>query len=199
MARNSKLAKVMIKSKKGICIDCPPLSSKKYLIAKRCEFHYWPYRNSLKQKCDSNKIVFKTPLINRSKPNKPSKKSVCLPFASRFACKQWYILQISLCNWVCENCGIRIIPVSELVQFSVQAHILPKNKFPSVKMHLDNHLTLGVSDCSCHKKWDLSWESAKKMHVFPVARSKIVKLLPHLTQKELSILPDIFRDLIEIK
>ncbi|WP_312394799.1 hypothetical protein [Chryseobacterium sp.] len=37
-----------IQNKKGVCIDCPPGSPEKPLIAKRCSTHYWNYRASLK-------------------------------------------------------------------------------------------------------------------------------------------------------
>lgn len=186
----------MIKAKKGICIDCPPGSPEKNLIAKRCQTHYWPYRSKV---ANQKKIASQSNLVGNNKPKQPSKKTVCLPFASPFACKQWYLLQISLCKWVCENCKIQLFPYSDLIKFSCQAHILPKEHFPSVKLHIDNHLTLGVSDCSCHKRWDNSWTSAKKMNVFPLARQKVAKLIPFLTPKELSRLPEIFQDLIEIK
>lgn len=38
----------MIKQKKGKCIDCPPSASEVRLTAKRCHFHYWKHRSSLK-------------------------------------------------------------------------------------------------------------------------------------------------------
>lgn len=37
-----------IKVKLGSCIDCEPGSPEKPLTAKRCQFHYWNYRASLK-------------------------------------------------------------------------------------------------------------------------------------------------------
>jgi len=36
-----------IKPKKGICKDCTD-NKEKYLIAGRCKYHYWQYRNSLR-------------------------------------------------------------------------------------------------------------------------------------------------------
>ena len=41
-----------IKPKKGKCLDCPEDSPDKYLIAERCEPHYWIYR----KKVNANKI-----------------------------------------------------------------------------------------------------------------------------------------------
>lgn len=37
-----------IKIKTGICVDCGPGSKEQLLTAKRCTFHYWNYRASLK-------------------------------------------------------------------------------------------------------------------------------------------------------
>ena len=37
-----------IKQKHGQCLDCPAGSKDKPLTAKRCQFHYWNYRASLK-------------------------------------------------------------------------------------------------------------------------------------------------------
>lgn len=37
-----------IRNKTGRCLDCPPGSEEKPLIAKRCSTHYWNYRASLK-------------------------------------------------------------------------------------------------------------------------------------------------------
>lgn len=37
-----------IKTKIGCCIDCGPGSKEQPLTAKRCTFHYWNYRASLK-------------------------------------------------------------------------------------------------------------------------------------------------------
>lgn len=177
----------MINIKEGICIDCGPGSKPKKLIAKRCETHYWQFRAEENKKKSSKKV-------NTTKPNQASKKNVCLPLATPFALKQWYIYHVNSCIWVCENCQNPIIPLSEWHQFSAQAHILPKEHFPSVKLVLDNHLVLGHTDCSCHKKWDNTWEDAFSMPVFATAKQRVGKFIHLLSDEELKRLPSIFTD-----
>lgn len=183
----------MIKVKIGRCLDCPANSKPKYIIAAgRCEAHYWRYRTAVKKKQAVSRR-----LINDPQPKRSSKKSVCLPFASPFALRNWYLLQIFMCDWVCENCKTAIIPDTERVCFSSQAHILPKEHFPSVKLNMDNHLTLGPVDCPCHSRWDLSWKSASKMEIYAHARTKVALLIPFLSAQELRKLPYIFKDLVK--
>ena len=172
----------MIKINIGQCIECPP-GIHKPLIAKRCQNHYWAYRSRISEKkkhpTSAKKIISikKTRLLD-----------VCLAFAST----NWMEYQILNCNWVCENCGKKIIPYNNWAKISAQAHILPKSLFPSLKDVIDNHLTLGHTDCRCHQRFDHSWERASKMNIFPTAFAKIQPYLHLLSHEEMRKLPDIF-------
>lgn len=70
-----------IKNKKGVCLDCPPGSSEKYLIAKRCQSHYKTYRAKInaEKKEEKEKAVEPDPeaenVVKKAKGiNKVSKK-----------------------------------------------------------------------------------------------------------------------------
>jgi hypothetical protein len=107
----------------------------------------------------------------------------------------WYYYQVLHCDWICENCRNPIIAVSEGEKISCQAHILPKEYFPSVALHPLNHLLLAgfLSDCGCHYKYDFSWEKAVKMPVFELAISRFLSFKKHLSVKEYMRLPDPFK------
>lgn len=167
----------MLKPKIGVCIDCSPGSPPKPLIAGRCQQHYWIFR--------SRKSNLRTRLL-------PSKTPICLEFASTKTQREWYLHHIDTCSWECENCQTPIKPINEKQMFSAQAHILPKLQFPTLKNLIDNHLTLGFSECGCHQLWDLSWEKAAGMSIFTVARDKILPLIPLLSPVERRKLPQIF-------
>lgn len=172
----------MIKPKLGLCQDCPKNSHIKPLISKRCKFHYWKHRASVKK----NKV-------NNNKSKLPSKNNFCLGFASSKNLKEWFSYQYSVSTGVCENCKTPIIYHSNLSIISAQAHILPKSKFKSVRLLHINRLELGHTDCSCHQKFDKSWESASKMSVFSKAYDIVQQIIPCLNDEEYRKLPEIFK------
>ena len=161
-------------TKTGICVDCCN-GILQPVVSRRCSRHYWQH--------------IKLKSYNRKQSHNSSKKQVlldCLPDVCFQAnLKEWFEHHINTSNWVCENCKKYIIPFSFFAQKSSQAHILPKSIFPSLKLLTDNHLLLGTSDCGCHNKYDLSWESAKKMPVFDKARDKIKPFYTFLIKKKL--------------
>lgn len=107
---------------------------------------------------------------------------------------EWYLFQISQSDWVCENCHQPITAMGEAAIYSCQAHILPKEHFPSVALHKLNHLLLGgiFSDCGCHNKFDFSWQKAQKMPVFPLAISRFLSFKNLLSEPEKNKLPEPF-------
>jgi hypothetical protein len=59
-------------------------------------------------------------------------------------------------------------------QISAQAHILPKEKYHSVKALLENRLHLCPA---CHTNYDSSWAKAVKMKVFALAMERLKTFL----------------------
>ncbi|MBC7865484.1 MAG: hypothetical protein IAF38_21090 [Bacteroidia bacterium] len=170
----------MLKLIVGFCIDCNPDSKARPLIAKRCEKHYWIYRATTKKNKLSNATPTTLPIGNALPINECFCRSL----------RAWYFQHISSSTWICDNCNDPISPSSERANFSVQAHILPKEFFPSIKLLLANHLTLGTH-CGCHQRYDLSWESAEKMPVFEQAKLKILSFLHLLNKEEIKRIPNL--------
>lgn len=107
---------------------------------------------------------------------------------------EWFLYHVSRADWVCENCKQPIITGGWQSKISCQAHILPKRDFPSVKLNRHNHLLLGgiFSDCSCHNRFDNSWEKARKMPVFELAISRFLSFKKYLSESEKNRLPEPF-------
>lgn len=70
------------------------------------------------------------------------------------------------------------------------AHVLPKELFPSVKVHPQNYMILKMWG-GTHGDYDASWEKAAKMNVWPYAVKVFNILYPLLTTEEKAKLPDI--------
>ena len=90
----------------------------------------------------------------------------------------------------CEECG-EFIP-SDYYR-AATAHVIPKRKdfgFPSVATNPINKLFLGAG-CGCHSKYDISWESASKMKIWPKAVVIFKKLYKFISESELKNIPDI--------
>lgn len=104
----------------------------------------------------------------------------------------WYMNKMQFYfGMPCEECGQ---PVLRSVQAS-QAHLLPKEKFKSIALHLLNHALLGA-ECGCHTKYDKSWASARKMKIWPTVQMVIVQvLIPLLPKEEFKKLPDFLKEL----
>ncbi len=112
--------------KKGRCIDCPEDTPDQYLIAGRCQNHYWRHQRTKKAK----------------KPKEIAKR------AAKQSLSAWFDMQIMLCaNKECENCGTKIIQPSR----TNIAHILPKSIFKSVATHLNNRW---FACWQCHSDFD---------------------------------------------
>lgn len=168
----------MLKLKQGICIDCPPGSSPKFLTAGRCQTHYWQHRR----------------LIAASKKRQSETIS-----QSKEALGIWFDYHNRNNNWICENCGTVLSPYSPKAASSCQAHILPKSKFKSVQSVLENHMTLGdpvFQNCGCHDDYDATWERAEGMKVFTLAKERFLTFKHLIDKSELKSLPDPFKKLM---
>lgn len=81
---------------------------------------------------------------------------------------------------VCENCGLTIHDVNK----KNCAHIIPKSIFKSVALNIDNGLLLCTTfdrndgKTGCHETYDNSWEKARQMNVWPLAKKRF-KLFSH--------------------
>lgn len=71
------------------------------------------------------------------------------------------------------------------------AHVLPKKLFPSVATHTRNYLILSARE-GAHSRYDLSWQSAQEMRVWPIAMSRFFELEPDIADNERKYLPDFF-------
>src|SRR5690348_7758852 len=101
----------MLKLKTGICLDCPPGSPPRELVAGRCKIHYWQYRNKLSKQAPV--------------PFEQVKEEMALGL--------WFEYHNTYNHWRCENCGTRLFPLSPEIASSCQAHIIPKQFFRSVQ------------------------------------------------------------------
>lgn len=170
-----------IKNKTGICIDCTD-GEYKYLIAKRCSWHYRNHRQQLS--LEKNKM--RGLLMN---PNNDLR-------AAELA--SWYIAKEKdvAANPFCQECKE---PISKKYCRAAVAHCLPKRKeygFPSLATNPINKLILGAG-CGCHSRYDRSWEDAAKMKVWPLA-VEIFKQLYHLIPaNEKKNIPDLLLQEIE--
>src|ERR1043166_1084033 len=165
----------------GICIDCFEKGVKvPYpLIAGRCQMHYKLFRikvlnerNAKREKCNNVQLSKKYHKSNHAggKENLVS----------------WYSARKKECLGRCAEC---YAPIPFFLRHSSIAHVLPKNEmygFPSVATHEENFIELGPGAvCGCHVKYDLSWLSASKMKVWPLALEKFKKIEPFIADEEL--------------
>ena len=153
-----------MKAKKGKCVDCPSGTPEKYLIAKRCEFHYKLHRN----KVNAGK--------KHNVEKREYKKELNVFFASQ-------ILQIPPC---CEECGDDIRYWREKNPRMLVAHILPKRPnggFPSVATHPLNRVFLCPD---CHTNMDLKGKDfVKKMKTYPLMVERLKTFYPSIKEKHL--------------
>lgn len=98
---------------------------------------------------------------------------------------------------ICWETGDKI-PISYMR--AATAHILPKKDgiggFPSVATHPLNYLILSPLNGK-HQKYDLSWESAQEMKVWPQAVERFKQIYPFIALKERKYLPDCLLQWIE--
>lgn len=160
-----------IKIRCGCCKMCNDGISKP-LIGGLCKFHYWEGRAKSPQR---NTKVGK----NLWKKTEGNGSELYL----------WYGARIKERSGFCEECGA-IIPFHQ--SHASIAHLLPKSLFPSVSTNEFNWMELGAG-CSCHSRYDLSWHSAQKMKIFPLAKQRVKRFL-HLivSSEEVRRIPECF-------
>lgn len=158
----------MIKNKLGICVDCPD-DELKPIIKDRCQYHYWQNLRSKSQKKQAQK-----------------KKQL------RLNQEQWFEDRRKEMTGICANCGGKTEKDTERWKWSI-AHILPKRAtmFPSVATHPLNSIEL-CSRNFCHDMFDKDWETASKMHCFPLALYKFRLFQSEIAPEERSRIPDVF-------
>jgi hypothetical protein len=158
--------------KKGLCFMCPPGKGVQKLVKDLCTYHYsnqWKHSSVLTH-------------IKRNKERIPNLRA-------------WYIEQISISTWECENCGAPIPNFSDAARYGAQAHILCKVLFPSVALHPSNRLHLGNGwGCDCHTKYDSSFDTAGSMPVFSLALERFELFAAEIAPEELKNLPPFFLD-----
>lgn len=99
----------------------------------------------------------------------------------------WYDIRIQwelkhgLCT--CDNCGkaikYQLKSKDTWVSRGAICHILPKSKFPSIALNINNYF---VGCLACHSDYDSSWDKASKMQVFALAKKKFKILKPLITE-----------------
>lgn len=163
-----------IKQNTGTCIE-ENCSYFGFLIAKKCQRHYWEQRAALKK----DKPV-KT-LISSKAVNTDDYKS-----QNTWFCEQ--ILQIPKC---CEECGADLSRLKVWRPKIIIAHILPKRKvygFPVVATHPENRMFY----CwDCHTDFDTKGKDhAKQLKSLPLMRERFLSFRDLLSESELSRVPD---------
>lgn len=155
-----------MKAKKGKCVDCPSGTPEKYLIAKRCEFHYKLHRNK----------------VNAGKKHNVEKREYKKELNVYFA------NQILITPKRCEECGADLSYWKNSMPRAIIAHILPKSKFKSVATHPKNKMFFCPSPC--HADFDNKGEDfAKTMKSLPLMRERFEEFKNLLTSQELARVP----------
>lgn len=171
----------MLKSKRGVCVDCPPDKGNVLIYASgRCYNHYWiSRRNAAFNKSKSRFILYDK--------NKIANGELTL--------NEWFKHHVANSNWVCENCGAILQPNNDKIARSFQAHILPKNIFRSVSTDINNRMLLGAMNypCNCHGQYDSNWDNASQMKIFPIALDRFLLFAHKLSNSEIGKLPEQFK------
>lgn len=92
----------------------------------------------------------------------------------------------------CMECNT---PISRLFARHATAHLLPKKLFDSIKTNDLNYLILGAG-CGCHNKTH-RLDTFVKMKVWPIAKERIIALLPLLPYDELKFVSQQLYDVLE--
>lgn len=165
-----------IPAKKGICIDCGPDAGEKYIIADRCQTHYWKHRSTVKETARK---------LSQTDQDKQAQKK---------ALDKWYVLAIEQMPGRCEECNERLIIFAPWAAKSFVAHVLGKALFKSVATHPINKVYLCLI---CHTNFD-NWgeEKVMKMVIFPKILDISLQLVQHLHQSEQNKLPEYVKALI---
>lgn len=113
---------------------------------------------------------------------------------------EFMLEMIRKCDWICDECDVNCYTSDQTFQLAAQAHILPKNDFPSVALLPENILCLPSYGCGHHSAFDLSYERKMKMKVWPRAKKIILTvLIPKLTAQEYRKLPEFLKTEYEEK
>jgi len=171
------------KVKFGLCKDCSD-GKEKAIVASRCLFHYKKFRM----------IALKIKKKNRQESPKhpvPKVKNVVIkPDTYSKDLGVWFNYFTINAIRICENCDASLSHYNDEDWFGSQHHILEKSKFPSVAGNLNNHMVLGK--WCCHSQWHTSMLNASKMQCFYLAKHRVQKLLPKLTEAELNKVDPLF-------
>ena len=164
-----------IKPKMGKCLDCPPGSVIKPVIAKRCQTHYWQHRNK----------------VNTAKATAEQAEA---EQARSDALATWFAEQINIMPKECENCGAYLNRYAPWGAKTYIAHIIPKRHFESVMIHPMNRLFL----CgSCHTNYDnWGYDKVKAMQAFPLAVERFKTFSDSIASSEYEYLPEHFEILL---
>lgn len=92
----------------------------------------------------------------------------------------WYVEMRNKMTGYCAECGKKSLKDdNEKFTWSI-CHILPKSIFKSVATHDANFIEL----CWLHhQQFDSSWNNAKKMYVFELAKEKVNLIKPLIKEK----------------
>lgn len=85
----------------------------------------------------------------------------------------WFLFHMKFSKRVCENCDADLSRYNESDWRGSQHHIIEKSKIngcPSVATDIRNHGVLGK--WCCHSQWHTSYENAKKMPFFKIAKAR---------------------------
>lgn len=147
----------------------------------------WKYWAELRSKSLKRKPLKRTGIKKKYRPKKNKIEGLF----------EFYEEAIATCNWLCRECGEYVYSADMDFQLACIAHLLPKEYFPSVAKNILNIMCLGGT-CGCHRKYDKSWASARKMKIWSEAEFIIVKfLIPLLPPNEYKKLPDFLKELYE--
>lgn len=171
-----------VKVKFGVCKDCAD-GKEKALIAGRCLFHYRLLRNK--------ELSAEKEKRKKSPPPIPKVKNIIRkPDMYKEGLGFWFNYFMINAKKRCENCDASLEHYNEEDWRGSQHHILEKSIFPSVAGNLVNHMVLGK--WCCHGQWHSSLLNASKMDCFYLAKSRVQRLLPKLTEQERNRVDEIF-------
>jgi hypothetical protein len=157
-----------MKAKRGTCIDCGPEAAENYIIAGRCQYHYWQYRAQVKRESP------------RCKAAAAEEKKV------KDALTTWFNLKIQLRPDRCENCGIHLRESMTINPRAIICHVLPKaeNKFPEVATHILN-CWYGCNEC--HYQYDNCAPIDRSlMPVWPIVINRFNKIILSLPEDKIN-------------
>ncbi len=166
----------------GICPDCTH-ERKQRLVKGKCPIHNW--QDTLRRAAEKKQARMRERQSNYRLNTTPT-------VLTESDTQQWYRAQIAVAPNRCENCNDVLLRFPERVLFAMVAHIVPKSKFESVKLHPLNRMFLCSvgSQNNCHAKWDASWERASKLPVLSIALKRFDEFKHLIHPSEHRWLPD---------